>query len=65
MKQLTDYRIDGLGKGMCLQGNDSTAVATNATSTTSTSTYTSNNNNKNNKTTTTDLFVYRRLAWFS
>jgi hypothetical protein len=47
MKQLTEYRIDGLGKGMCLKGNDSTADATDATSITSTSTYTSKNNNKN------------------
>jgi hypothetical protein len=48
MKQLTDYRINGLGKEMCLQGNNTTAVATNATYTTSTSTYTSKNNKKNN-----------------
>jgi hypothetical protein len=50
MKQLADYRINGLGKRMCLQGNtrNTNAVATKATSTTSTSTYTSNNNNKNN-----------------
>jgi hypothetical protein len=46
MKQPTDYRIDGLGKGMCLKRNDSTADTI-----TSIFTYTSNNNHKNNKTT--------------